>query len=114
MSVSRDFVRLGAPRYKLKVHLAERVDENKGNAKVRAARESCVAVARCDARVGAISRCLVATLGGGHTALILVRPRRCVRFAQWDAEKALLTVTMPIVHDWDAKLVTTSAADEID
>ena len=33
--------------------------------------------------------------------------------AQWDADKEMLTVTLPIIHDLDTKL-TTSAADEID
>ena len=42
LDVRPTFVRLGAPRDKLKVHLAERVDENKGNAKVCALR-ACVA-----------------------------------------------------------------------
>lgn len=64
LDVRSTFVRLGAPKYKLKVHLGETVDENKGSAK-------------------------------------------------WDGEKGLLTVTLPIVHDWDTKL-TTSSANEID
>jgi len=33
--------------------------------------------------------------------------------AKWDAETFVLMVTLPIVHDWDAKLQT-SAADELD
>jgi len=33
--------------------------------------------------------------------------------AKWDAEKSELTITLPIIHDWDAKLQT-SAADELD
>lgn len=33
--------------------------------------------------------------------------------AKWDADKCELTVTLPIIHDWDAKLQT-SAADELD
>lgn len=64
LDVRPTFVRLSAPKYKLKVHLSERVDDAKGNAK-------------------------------------------------WDADKALLTVSLPIVHDYDGKM-TTSAADEID
>jgi HSP20 family molecular chaperone IbpA len=35
LDVRPTFVRVSAPRYKLKAQLAERVDENKGNAKVR-------------------------------------------------------------------------------
>jgi len=65
LDVRPTFVRIGAPKYKLKVQLTETVDENKGNAK-------------------------------------------------WDKEKSLLTVTLPIVHDLDGKLVTTSSANEID
>ena len=65
LDVRPTFVRLGAPRYKLKVHLGERVDDAKGNAK-------------------------------------------------WDAEKSLLTVSLPILHDLDSKMVTTSASNEID
>jgi len=57
-------VRISAPKHKVKVQLAERVDEQKGNAK-------------------------------------------------WDAEKFVLSVTLPIIHDWDSKLQT-SAADELD
>ena len=33
--------------------------------------------------------------------------------AKWDADKCELTVTLPIIHDWDSKLQT-SAADELD
>ncbi|KAL1507553.1 hypothetical protein AB1Y20_007173 [Prymnesium parvum] len=57
-------VRLSAPKHKAKVHLPERVDEQKGTAK-------------------------------------------------WDAEKHVLTVTLPIKHDWESKLQT-SAADDLD
>jgi len=65
LDVRPTFVRLGAPKYKLKAQLGERVDETKGNAK-------------------------------------------------WDAENALLTVTLPIIHDWDAKITTTSHSNDID
>ena len=34
--------------------------------------------------------------------------------AQWDKEKSLLTVTLPIIHDFDGKLTATSSANEID
>lgn len=64
LDVRPTFVRVGAPKWKLKAALVERVDETKGNAK-------------------------------------------------WDADKATLTVTLPIVHDWDSKLAT-SSANEID
>ena len=65
LDVRPTFVRLGTPRYKLKVHLAEKVDDAKGNAK-------------------------------------------------WDGDKAVLTVTLPIIHEFDSKMVTTSASNEID
>ena len=64
LDVRPTFVRVSAPKYKLRACLTERVDETKGNAK-------------------------------------------------WDAEKATLTVTMPIVHDWDSKLAV-SSSNEID
>ena len=64
LDVRPTFVRILAPKYKLKCQLGETVDENKGNAK-------------------------------------------------WDAEKSLLTVTLPIIHDWDSKLAT-SNSNEID
>lgn len=64
LDVRPTFVRLGAPKYKLKVHLGEKVDDQKGNAK-------------------------------------------------WDGDKSTLTVTLPIVHDWESKF-TTSVADELD
>ena len=64
LDVRPNFVRVGAPRYKLKAQLSERVDESKGNAK-------------------------------------------------WDAERFLLTVSMPIVHDYEGKLAT-SSANELD
>ena len=64
LDVRPTFVRVGAPRYKLKAQLTERVDESKGNAK-------------------------------------------------WDGERSLLTVTMPIIHDYDGKL-TSSSANELD
>ena len=35
LDVRPTFVRVSAPKYKLKAHLGEKVDENKGNAKVR-------------------------------------------------------------------------------
>jgi HSP20 family molecular chaperone IbpA len=65
LDVRPTFVRLGAPKYKLKVQLPEKVDDARGNAK-------------------------------------------------WDAATAVLTVTLPIVGDFDAKLVTTSASNELD
>ena len=34
--------------------------------------------------------------------------------AKWDSAKSLLTVTLPIVHDFDSKLVATSASNELD
>ena len=64
LDVRPTFVRVSAPKYKLKAHLGEKVDENKGNAK-------------------------------------------------WDADKSLLTVTLPIIHDFDEKL-TVSNSDDID
>ena len=64
LDVRPTFVRVSAPKYKLKAQLGERVDENKGNAK-------------------------------------------------WDADRNLLTVTLPIIHDWDSKIAT-STSDEID
>merc|ERR1711924_400406 len=33
--------------------------------------------------------------------------------AKWDADKSLLTVSLPIIHDWDSKLVT-SSSNELD
>ena len=62
LDVRPTFVRVSAPKFKLKAALVERVDETKGNAK-------------------------------------------------WDADKATLTVTLPILHDMDAKLTTSSAND---
>jgi len=64
LDVRPTFVRLGAPKYKVKIHLGEKVDDQKGNAK-------------------------------------------------WDKEASVLTVTLPIIHDWDSKL-STSVADELD
>ena len=64
LDVRPTFVRVSAPKYKLRCSLVERVDETKGNAK-------------------------------------------------WDADKGTLTVTLPIVHDWDSKL-SVSKADEMD
>lgn len=64
LDVRPTFVRVLAPKWKLRAQLGQTVDENKGNAK-------------------------------------------------WDADKCLLTVTMPIIHDWDQKLVT-SSSNEID
>jgi hypothetical protein len=34
--------------------------------------------------------------------------------ANWDAAKSLLTVNMPIIHDFDTKFTTTSSANELD
>ena len=34
--------------------------------------------------------------------------------AKWDASKSLLTVTLPIIHDLDSKMTTTSQSNEID
>ena len=39
--------------------------------------------------------------------------RCCRTLVQWDADKNLLTVSMPIIHDFDAK-ITTSSADDLD
>ena len=64
LDVRPTFVRVGAPKWKLKAALGERVDETKGNAK-------------------------------------------------WDADKATLTVTLPIIHDFDSKFAT-SSSNEID
>lgn len=33
--------------------------------------------------------------------------------AKWDADKGLLTITLPIVHDWDSKM-SVSKSDDID
>ena len=65
LDVRPTFVRIGAPKYKLKAQLGEKVNETKGNAK-------------------------------------------------WDASKSLLTVTLPIIHDLDSKMTTTSQSNEID
>ena len=65
LDVRPTFVRIGAPKYKLKAQLGERVDETKGNAK-------------------------------------------------WDAAKSMLTVTLPIIHDLDGKVTTTSLSNELD
>jgi len=65
LDVRPTFVRIGAPKYKLKAQLGEKIDETKGNAK-------------------------------------------------WDAVKSLLTVTMPIIHDLDAKVTQTSLSNELD
>ena len=62
LDVRSTFVRVGAPRFRLKAYLPEKVDEQKGNAK-------------------------------------------------WDADKAELKVTLPIIHDWDAKAAVSSAND---
>ena len=62
LDVRPTFVRVSAPKYKLKAHLGQKVDENKGNAK-------------------------------------------------WDADKAMLMVTLPIVDDWDGKLATSNSND---
>ena len=62
LDVRSTFVRVGAPKFRLKAYLPEQVDEQKGNAK-------------------------------------------------WDAEKAELKVTLPIIHDWDAKAAVSSAND---
>jgi hypothetical protein len=64
LDVRPTFVRVGAPKYKLRAALGERVDETKGNAK-------------------------------------------------WDADKSTLTVTLPIIHDVDSKMAT-SSANELD
>lgn len=64
LDVRPTFVRLQAPKYKLKVYMPERVDEQRGNAK-------------------------------------------------WDGDKGLLSVTLPVVHEIDAKLAT-SVSDELD
>ena len=62
LDVRSTFVRIMAPKYKLRAQLGQTVDENKGNAK-------------------------------------------------WDADKSLLTVTLPIFHDWGEKLQTSSSND---
>jgi len=65
LDVRSTFVRIGAPKYKLKAQLGEKVDETKGSAK-------------------------------------------------WDGTKSLLTVTLPIIHDIDGKVTTTSLSNELD
>ena len=64
LDVRSTFVRLRAPRYKLKAHLPDKVDDQKGNAK-------------------------------------------------WDGASMVLTVTLPIVHEWDTKMQV-SASNELD
>jgi len=41
-------------------------------------------------------------------AALPLRARVCV---QWDADKNLLTVSMPIIHDFDAKIATSKTED---
>jgi len=31
--------------------------------------------------------------------------------AKWDADKSTLTITVPIIHDWDTKLAVSSSND---
>ena len=64
LDVRPTFVRVSAPKFKLRAQLGERVDEKKGNAK-------------------------------------------------WDADKCQLSVTLPIIHDFDQKM-TVSKSDDLD
>ncbi|KAL3926451.1 MAG: hypothetical protein SGPRY_003293 [Prymnesium sp.] len=96
-------VRLSAPRHKAIVQLGERVDEQKGalgrrSTEIRDARLDRNLLQRRDAMHAWIANSCCLLLAGD---------------AKWDAEKHVLTVTLPILHDWVSKLKT-SAADELD
>ena len=101
-------VRLSAPKYKVKVQLGERVDDQKG--------------ARCPPLHGPLRSTRVcadrpvyrsSVHESACTRSVLPLPRNTSGDAKWDGDKSVLTVTLPIIHDWETKL-TVSAADELD